>query len=350
MQRRQKRFQWVHFRLYLLAIPFISAIITLMEFNPDMRIWGVDALQNVILTLCITLTMYLFIELLNLTLIRFRILFLLKLLAVYIFSGTFGGLLAWKINVWLFDFNVTHPVYFLILTSSLSLIFGITIIFYASVLERLKNTAAQLLEKEIAEERLKGLKIRAELEALRAKVNPHFFFNTLNSIASLIAINPEEAEHLIERLSRLFRYSLDASNTDFVTLGLEVEMINEYLQIEKIRLGDRFTYQIECDNTLFAIKVPGMLLQPLVENSIIHGISNLTQGGQINLHFEIRKEVLTVILVDNGPGLSEGGHEGFGLRGVRERLELLFPQQYQFKISSDEGCKIHLEFPVNSVE
>ncbi|MBN1293667.1 MAG: histidine kinase [Candidatus Latescibacteria bacterium] len=229
--------------------------------------------------------------------------------------------------------------------------FSLVITSYETVREKLEKTAAKLAEKEINEKNLLRLKTKAELEALRAKVNPHFLFNTLNSIASLIPIKPEKAEEMVVKLSSLFRYTLDASSHDMVRLSDEIRIIGEYLEIEKVRLGDRLTWHIEIDSKLSDMNIPGLLLQPLVENSIKHGIATKQSGGTVNIRCYRKDAYCCIEITDTGEGfLSQLTNNGFGLQAVRERLDLQYGQDYDFHLTGEDGVHIKICLPVTEQE
>ena len=168
-----------------------------------------------------------------------------------------------------------HLLFFNLL---LAVIFGSVAVVYFTLQGAARGMAKKLREKEMNEERLERLKTKAELEALQAKVNPHFLFNTLNSIASLIAENPAAAESTVEKLSDLFRYTLQRSGGATVKLSEELDIVRSYLDIEKIRFGDRLQFSITCDKRLGEIEVPPLLVQTLVENGIKHGIRPKCRG------------------------------------------------------------------------
>jgi LytS/YehU family sensor histidine kinase len=211
----------------------------------------------------------------------------------------------------------------------------------------LENAVARLAEKEINEQRLLRLKTKAELEALRAKVNPHFLFNTLNSIASLIPIDPAKAEEMVQKPALLFRYTLDASHHELMKLAGELRLIEEYLEIEKVRLGERLTCSIEADESLAEVYIPGLLLQPLVENSIKHGIAPVKTGGHISIKCSRNGRYCNIEITDTGKGFDEAEIvEGFGLSGVRKRLALYFGDDYQFSIEANQGVRIVTQLPI----
>ncbi len=177
----------------------------------------------------------------------------------------------------------------------------------------------------------------SELSALRAQINPHFLFNTLNSIAALIRINPDDAEQVTESLADLFRYSLRASKTPLVTLDDEIHSVELYLSIEKARFGSRLITQVHIPDYVRQAKVPSLLLQPLVENCIKHG-ANVVEGVfSITVQCSEHNNILTIRIEDSGPGFNPSLFEsyfskGSGLMNVRDRLRLLFTHQSNIHI------------------
>jgi len=175
---------------------------------------------------------------------------------------------------------------------------------------------------------------QAELRALRAQVQPHFLFNTLNSIAALIPVDPAAAEEMTTRLSELFRHGLSASERETTPLGEELAFERAYLDIERARFGGRLRIETDVDAGLEAVPVPSLLLQPVVENAVRHAISPRAAGGTIRLSARRDGATLVLAVEDDGPGMSaeqvadalgEGeprtpGGRGFGLFALRERL------------------------------
>ncbi|NND70392.1 MAG: histidine kinase [Rhodothermales bacterium] len=175
----------------------------------------------------------------------------------------------------------------------------------------------------------KNATMQAELTALRAKINPHFLFNALNSIASLIRLNPAKAEAVTEDLADLFRYSLRASEQQLVTLEDELRSVELYLSIERARFSDRLTTSIEVPDELRRILIPSLILQPLVENAIKHGVGQTNEQCAVTVGASESRGVMRIIVSDSGPGfgnkkLDEVLNDGTGLRNVRDRLMLQF--------------------------
>ena len=262
-------------------------------------------------------------------------------------GGVLGGLVSWGINSLLFDIHMSHPYIYVLVTGSLAVIFGLAFLTYLTVQEKLDETVKRLAEKEVQEQTLLRLKTEAELEALRARVNPHFLFNTLNSIASLIPVDPGRAEAVVQRMSNLFRYILAASDRGLVPLAEELDIVEEYLEIEKVRLGERLAFTVERGEGLDGVEIPAVLLQPLVENSVKYGIVPLARGGEVTVGCRRDGERCNITISDTGEGFdAQSAAEGFGIGGVRQRLELSYPGAHQFDISTDGGVKIQITIPV----
>ncbi|MBU8923485.1 MAG: histidine kinase [Bacteroidales bacterium] len=333
-------------RTLLGAVLGITLIISIFEFTPDLRKWLVEIAGNFILAISIAFPGMILGSMFDTERIRNSLLRLAALMLLYTVSGIIGGLIGWGINSVLFPFHISHPFYFLFVVAVLSNVFGISLFTYYSVRERLEETARKLAEKEINEQKLVQLKMRAELEALRAKTNPHFLFNTLNSIASLIPDDPKRAEEMVQKLSNIFQYTLKAASEEFVTLGDELRFIESYLEIEKVRLGERLEYSIRADDASAPCRFPGMLLQPLVENSIKYGVAPEKDGGSITIECRQSEGRCRVGIVDTGPGFDAFTvPEGFGISSVRERLELLYGDRHTFDLSTEGGVSIVIEIP-----
>jgi two-component system LytT family sensor kinase len=179
----------------------------------------------------------------------------------------------------------------------------------------------------------------AELKALRTQVDPHFLFNTLNTIADLISSNPLQAEGMTERLAECFRYALSRHSRDLSTLDDELEFARHYLEIEQVRFGDRLRVELSRGDARGNEPVPSLLLQPLLENAIRHGLAPIREGGSISVTAKREGEYLRLQVSDDGVGLRPdfGARLGVGLQNVQERLHTLYPQAAKFTIASRVG-------------
>lgn len=185
------------------------------------------------------------------------------------------------------------------------------------------------VENELQVSLLRQLKTQAELNALHSKINPHFLYNALNSIAGLAHVSAEKTEHMALALSKLFRYSINREQSDWSTLGEEINMVKIYLDIEKVRFDDRLDFSVDLPEELFDERVPRFMIQPLVENAIKHGISKLTGQGIINVEIQKNARQIEVAVADNGPGFPDDLVPGFGLQGIYDKLEIMYPGQFE---------------------
>jgi two-component system LytT family sensor kinase len=193
--------------------------------------------------------------------------------------------------------------------------------------------------------------MEARLEALASQINPHFLFNTLNSISTLIRLNPEKARTMVTQLARIMRRRL-RNQEHFTPLREELEFIEDYLAIELVRFGDKLKVLKYIDPLASDMLVPGMLLQPLVENSIKHGISGKIEGGVITLRARRCEGRLVIEVEDDGVGIPESElstilNKGVGVTNVKERLKVLYNQDYRMLIDSQpgRGTRIEIELP-----
>jgi two-component system LytT family sensor kinase len=275
-----------------------------------------------------------------------RVLLLVFLFLTGAFIGTEVG--AWIIfPIFGVDLNPVGHGRILLINLLMGIVFGSVAFVYFTLQSTAQRMAKELREKEINQERLERLKTQAELEALQAKIDPHFLFNTLNSIASLISENPSAAESTVERLSDLFRYTLQRSGNKTVKLAEEMDIVRSYLEIEKIRFGERLQFVISRDGRLDDVAVPPLLLQTLVENSIKHGIAPDVRGGSIAVEAKLVGDRCVLSVADSGKGFAgPAGGSAFGLRSIRERLALTYEGKAEMEISRDTMTRVQITLPM----
>jgi two-component system LytT family sensor kinase len=195
-----------------------------------------------------------------------------------------------------------------------------------------------------------------QLRALMSQINPHFLFNTLNSIASLVRTSPETARVVIQKLSNILRRLLRRYE-NFCTLRDELSFIDDYLSIELVRFGDKLRFIKEVDGAVMETMVPSMLLQPLVENSLKHGLASKVDGGMIRLRVWPSEGRLHLLVEDDGVGIPESSlaklfELGIGVSNVNERLKVLFGSDYKMWVDSKpgEGTRTGIEIPIMAPE
>jgi two-component system, LytTR family, sensor kinase len=191
----------------------------------------------------------------------------------------------------------------------------------------------------------------ARLAALSRQINPHFLFNTLNSVASLIRIDPDQARQVVYKLSKILRRLLRQQD-NLTSLGEELSFVDDYLAIEMVRFGEKLHFVKEIDPATLDLLVPSMLLQPLVENSIRHGLSSKVDGGTIRVRSRLVGRRLQILIEDDGVGIPEAKlatlfDQGIGVSNVNERLKVLFGDDYKMWIDSrlGEGTSTGIELP-----
>ena len=179
-------------------------------------------------------------------------------------------------------------------------------------------------QKDVELSHLKALNSEAEVKLLQSQINPHFLYNALNSIASLAQTDGVKTEKMALSLSDLFKYSINRKGKKNSTIGDEVDMVNNYLEVEQVRFGDRLNFNIEVDENLKTLKIPMFLIQPLIENAVKHGISKVENDGEIVLKIVKNNSNLMISVQDNGPDFPDGLVSGHGLQTVFDLLRLSY--------------------------
>jgi sensor histidine kinase YesM len=223
----------------------------------------------------------------------------------------------------------------------LAIVFGLGGLVHASLRERVQQMEQKLHEKEIAEERTRKLAAEARLRSLESRIHPHFLFNTLNAISSLIAVNPARAEQIVGRLATLLRASLDASNQPLIPLREELAMVESYVDIERVRFGAKLRGAVEVPAELLDAQVPPFSVQSLVENAVKHGITPQSGGGEFLVKASADTGNLRVEVQDTGPGFDLAAvRAGHGLDNLVERLNALFGEKARLNVLRRDGYSV----------
>ena len=212
----------------------------------------------------------------------------------------------------------------------------------------LVSYARSLRERAQSEEKLRTLVKESELNMLKSQINPHFLFNSLNSISSLILSNPEEAREMIIRLSDFLRYSLKHRESQYVSLDEELVRMKDYLAIEKVRFGEKLHYIMDAPENCRQVKVPTMILQPLVENAIRHGVYESLEPVRVDFKCKLSDRFLQLELSnDYDADQPTRRGTGVGLQNVSERIRLAYDGQGRMTSSADDGVfRVVLYIPV----
>ena len=209
---------------------------------------------------------------------------------------------------------------------------------------------SDLERKSKQEAELQTLIRESELTLLKAQLNPHFLFNSLNSISSLTITDPEKARDMVVKLSEFLRYAIDKNQRDMTTIEDELNNIELYLDIEKIRFDDRLIFVKQIEKKCNRILVPNMILQPLVENAVKHGVYESSEPVSIRLECQMKKDFCTLIVINNfDPETPARKGRGVGLKNVRKRLHLNYNRNDLLYISQTENKFIvRISIPVDS--
>jgi len=216
--------------------------------------------------------------------------------------------------------HLALPVAIALEIANWSLVFLIWLTIYFTAIAVREHRSAQFKQSELT----RALQL-AELRLLKSQLNPHFLFNALNTVRSLIADNPASAQGAVTHLANTLRYTLSSRQDELVTLSQELSIVADYLKLESMRFEDRLRTEIQVSTDAAGVRIPVMLLQTLVENAIKHGIAELPSGGLLRISAAVRDELL-VLEVENPrpPAPIFAAGEGVGLRNAQDRLKLLF--------------------------
>ncbi len=214
---------------------------------------------------------------------------------------------------------------------------------------RVNELAGQIT---LAEERTRAASaeraaVQANLRALQAQIEPHFLFNTLANVTSLIHTKPDEAKKMLEEFIGYLRASLDTSRKSETTFAKEFAFMQSYLSVLKVRMGNRLSIVVDLPDDVKQLHLPPMLIQPLVENAIKHGLEPKIDGGQIKLSARLHNDRIEVEVVDNGLGFQSTTSDGVGLKNVRERLEKIYGARASLVIQDNppRGTRITISIP-----
>ncbi|EJG0751964.1 sensor histidine kinase [Vibrio parahaemolyticus] len=225
--------------------------------------------------------------------------------------------------------------------------------FHSREKEAIAQRELESIKRENAEQ--ERALLLSQLKQMQSQIEPHFLFNTLANISALMSQDVDKAKQMLDQLTALLRATLKSSREEHTNVENEVALIDAYLGIQKIRLGERLSYKIEVQDGLERTELPPMMLQPLVENAIVHGIEPKREGGEVSLLIKQEKQQLQIEVKDTGVGLnhvSNHSGSGIGLSNLKQRVDALFAGKGQVSISesSEGGVSVRLSWPMTSKE
>lgn len=250
-----------------------------------------------------------------------------------------------------FVFRMENLEWKRMLTSSyLDFDYGVMMYWFIVLISLTFTAYKRYREGELRSSQLETRLAQAQLQALKMQLHPHFLFNTMNAISVLIKKNPEAAQKMLTRLAELLRMSLDQAGVQEVSLKQEMEFLDRYIKIQQTRFGERLSVTMKVEDAVLDAKIPNLILQPLVENAIEHGIAKRSGPGRVAITAQRTNGTLFVQVRDNGKGLKKGQgevKEGVGLSNTRARLHQLYGTAHRFELSNAEegGLIATLEIP-----
>ncbi len=262
--------------------------------------------------------------------------------------GTIAGAIATQ--NWFFFSSGTYWHLFVVMV--ISVLFGIAGTYFFISREQIATSKSSIQEERIQRLTLEKRMTETRLKLLQAQIEPHFLYNTLSNILSLMETDDDKARAMLSDLIKYLRTTLAMTRETTTTIGQEMAVVRAYINIFKLRMGDRLTYRIEVPDDICAQPLPPMLIQPLVENAILHGIDPLVDGGKIIVRVEKRTHQLKVSVTDNGIGMrdNESSNAGIGLTNIRERLKALYGQRARLIVEENRpsGITSTIEVPLET--
>jgi len=321
----------------MLFSTFIALILTGIKF-------GGGFVENFIISQCIGISICSLV-LTGLHLFRpANQLFMLVVVMVAIIIGTVVGWtlgsMAAGLSVSLFDQRFIPVII-------LGIMFGSIISYFFFSRERISQTEILVQEERIKRLTSEKKAIESNLRLLQAQIEPHFLFNTLSNILSLLDADLERGKSMLTDFIHYLRTALPKTRGETTTIGQEIEMIQAYLNIFKVRMGDRLGYRLDIPDTIKGYPFPPMLIQPLVENAIRHGLEPKIEGGELFIRGEKKGDIIRLEIIDTGMGFNEGEDIGVGLSNVRERLQSLYGGKGRLILEENRpsGLKAIIEVP-----
>jgi sensor histidine kinase YesM len=333
-----------HLRSLFITVVFCTLIAL---FLTSVRFGDEGFLSNFIVSQCIGISIFLCVFLVHHVLKPTAPLMQFTAIMIAIIVGSIGGSLLGLVIIGEKPARFISEYAYFIHIVLVGLLFGSIIIYYFFSRERIRFTEALMQEEKIKRLTSEKRAVETNLKLLQAQIEPHFLFNTLSNILSLLDTDLKKGRSMLMDLIHYLRTSLTKTRAETTTLGQEMEMIKAYLNIFKVRMEGRLRYRIDIPDDIKKLPFPPMLVQPLVENAVKHGIEPKIEGGEVTIQARQNGDMIRVELADTGTGLHEDGDRGFGLSNVRERLQSLYGDRGQLILEENRPCglKAIIEVP-----
>jgi sensor histidine kinase YesM len=339
---------------FLIAVPYnavfctiIAILLSILEFAPKGK--EISFVDNFVFSQCIGGFCCLF-SIGAHNAFKDRKVLLIAAFGVALGLGTIFGELLGSVILWINPLIFIREVGFFFKILFGATLFGSVIIYFWHTREKIIETKTMAQDERIKRLTSEKEMIETNLKLLQAQIEPHFLFNTLSNILSLLDRDPEKGKSMLADLTRYLRTSLSKTRKDVSTIGQEMALIEDYLRIFKVRMGDRLRYEIMVSNDLNDAPLPPMLIQPLVENAIKHGLEPKVGGGEILIRADQNEGILRVEVADTGLGLQDHEASGNGLTNIQQRLHSLFGDQGRLTLEENlpHGFKAVIEVPYES--
>ncbi len=268
----------------------------------------------------------------------------------FVISIPLGGIIGVAIANWIIgiDINqiITHDPNLLLILLSCTVAFGTIVSYFLHARNIMMENSIALQEASLQQLASEKQLMEAHLKLLQAQIEPHFLFNTLSNVLSLIDDEPKRASMMLENFTQYLRVSLRRIRQEQATLKDELDLLRTYLDIHIIRMGERLQYRIEVPERFYLISLPPLLLQPVVENAIKHGLAPKLEGGTISISATTQANRLDIAIVDTGIGLQGEYGTGMGLNNVRARLRAFYGNQAKMIIKQNTPCGVYVNLSV----
>jgi sensor histidine kinase YesM len=331
-------------RTLFLSVVFCTLIAL---FLTSVRFGGKTFLSNFIVAQCLGISIFLCVFIVRHILKPSNPFVKFIAIVIALIIGSIGGSLLGFFAIGERPYRFISEYTYFIHIVLFGILFGSIISYFFFSRERIHSAETLIQEEKIKRLTSEKRAVETNLRFLQAQIEPHFLFNTLSNILSLLDTDLNKGKSMLMDLISYLRTSLAKTRAEATTLGQEMEMIKAYLNIFKVRMEGRLRYHIDVPDNIKELPFPPMLVQPLVENAIKHGIEPKIEGGEVTIQARKNEDIIRVELADTGTGLYEDGDIGFGLSNVRDRLQSLYGDRGRLILEENRPCglKAIIEVP-----